>query len=242
MHNSPQYTGIENRNIQRISLALPIRVFGNGINEQEWSETTQLRDVSAFGAGFSLKQPVNKGCLIRLEMPLPQKLRSYDLAESLYSIWAIIRHSILLPSSEFAYGMAFIGKNPPASYLFNPQTVFEVTKQEYQGLWHIVKSDDATNIRRQHTRHVMPLSVVIQQFSENGELISSEQSVTENVSISGASVFSTVKAEIGSFVRFSCGQYNMSIISVVRNRRIGEDGFPRLHLEFVDQQLPIEHF
>jgi PilZ domain len=228
------------RQLQRISLSLPIRVCGNDSGNEDWNETTQLRDVSAFGAGFALKKAVGIGRLLRLDMPLPQKLRCYDHSESDYSIWAIIRHVVLLSNQMSVYGTAFIGKQPPESYYENPETIYAVSSQSDRGLWQIDPVETNVIDKRQHERHNIPLSVVIQQFSENGELTASEQTVTENVSISGASVFSTLHAELGSFVRFSCNQYNVSIISVIRNRRMAEDGFPRLHLEFVDQRLPLE--
>jgi len=35
-------------------------------------------------------------------------------------------------------------------------------------------------------------------------------------------------------------QYRISIIAAVRARRMGDNGIPRLHLEFVDKQWPLE--
>jgi hypothetical protein len=46
--------------------------------------------------------------------------------------------------------------------------------------------------------------------------------------------------EIGEFVRVKSENYNVSIISIVRGRRIGQDGIPRLHVEFVDRLFPLE--
>lgn len=50
----------ENRRIQRISLALPIRVESHVNESTVWKEVTCLNDVSAFGAGFNLSPvPLN---------------------------------------------------------------------------------------------------------------------------------------------------------------------------------------
>jgi hypothetical protein len=68
----------------------------------------------------------------------------------------------------------------------------------------------------------------------------SESTVTENLSLGGASVFTTLNAEPGSFVRISSERTNVKIISVVRGKRTGPDGIPRLHLEFIDDFFPLE--
>src|SRR4051812_31044758 len=47
----------ENRRIQRISLPLPVRVEVRLDPTVNWYEITRLKDVSAFGAGFTLKRP-----------------------------------------------------------------------------------------------------------------------------------------------------------------------------------------
>jgi hypothetical protein len=44
----------------------------------------------------------------------------------------------------------------------------------------------------------------------------------------------------GSFVRVASDRYSIKIISVVRGRRLGPDGLPRLHLEFIDHFFPLE--
>ena len=64
--------------------------------------------------------------------------------------------------------------------------------------------------------------------------------VTENISLSGASVFTTLKADVGAFIRVTSDQYNVSIVAIVRGKRAGNDGFPRLHLEFIDRYLDHE--
>jgi len=74
----------------------------------------------------------------------------------------------------------------------------------------------------------------------DGNVLASQPTVTENLSLGGAAVFTSLNVEIGSFVRVKSEQYNVSIISVVRGRRIAPDGVPRLHIEFVDRFFPLE--
>jgi hypothetical protein len=44
----------------------------------------------------------------------------------------------------------------------------------------------------------------------------------------------------GRYVRVTSAQYKISVIAAVRARRTGDNGIPRLHLEFVDKQWPLE--
>jgi hypothetical protein len=90
------------------------------------------------------------------------------------------------------------------------------------------------------TRHPIPLTVRIEVFDENGKTVSSEMTVTENVNPSGAAVFTTLDVDRGRFVRMTCDQYNITVVAVIRRRRIGADGIARLHLEFIDRQFPLE--
>ena len=64
--------------------------------------------------------------------------------------------------------------------------------------------------------------------------------VTENISLSGAAVFTSLEAEIGSFVRVKSDQYDVSIIAIVRGKRLGTDGISRLHVEFIDRFFPLD--
>jgi hypothetical protein len=60
------------------------------------------------------------------------------------------------------------------------------------------------------------------------------------LSLSGASIFSSLEIGVGSFIRVRSEQYNVSIISIVRGKRLGKDGIPRLHIEFIDRFFPLE--
>ncbi len=65
-------------------------------------------------------------------------------------------------------------------------------------------------------------------------------SVTENISISGAAVFTTLNTPIGSIIRVTSEQYGVSLSVVVRTQREGEDKFQRIHLEFTNSLFPLE--
>lgn len=238
------------RRIQRFTLALPVRVEAR-INEHKvWNEITRLTDVSAFGAGFNLHRPVKRGRLLQLTIPMPRKMRCYDFTEPQYRVWGLVRSCITKENSgneeNHSVGVAFIGKRPPQSYHDDPARLYEISHQNEGQLWHVVDAPaqpDETLLPRElrrHTRFSIPTNIIVEKIDADGNVMASEPTVTENLSISGTAVFSTLDANVGEFVRVKSEQYNVSIISIVRGRRVGEDKIPRLHVEFVDRFFPLE--
>ncbi len=233
----------ESRMIQRFTLQLPARIIGREVAEETWQEITNIQDVSAYGAAFNLKHTVNKGQLLNLTSPIPQKLRCYDYFEPNYQVWTIVRRIEKLPDSEmFGVGIAFIGKEPPPSYLKNPLTLYEISDRKNNGLWDVTaaEKEEKPSDNRKDSRLQIPINVIIEKYDDTGKLLESENTITENISFRGASVFSTLTLTIGTFVRFNCPSYNVSILAIVHGSRKGDDGFPRLHLEFIDQHFPLD--
>jgi hypothetical protein len=241
----------ENRRIQRISLPLPVRIEVRVDKEVSWYEITRLSDVSAFGCGFVLKRPLKRGRLALLTIPMPRQLRNFDHAEPQYKVWGLARRCIPMGSPvkpEYSVGVAFIGKNAPADYLEHPSRLYELMdrRDAGTGLWHIgqanLRADDRhlpTDLRKQ-TRYFIPEPVLIEQHDDKGNVLMSEQTVTENISLGGAAVFTTRQMPTGTFVRFVSQRYDINILSVVRGSRTGADGITRLHLEFIDRLFPLE--
>jgi hypothetical protein len=238
------------RRIQRVSLALPVRVESKVNRTYAWDEVTRLNDVSAFGAGFNLRRPLKRGRLVQMTIPLPRQLRCYDYMEPQYKVWALVRRCIpvnkLNQDDQYAIGVAFIGKNPPTSYMHDPSKLFDITEISSQNHWHVREAEahpdesELAKENRRHTRFQIPVGIVLEVVDEAGDTLGSEMTVSENVSLGGASVFTTLDAEIGSFVRVKSDQYNVSIISIVRGKRLGKDGITRLHVEFIDRFFPLD--
>jgi len=240
----------DNRRIQRMNLSLPIRVESHVNESVSWNEVTRLNDLSAFGAGFNLRHPVKRGRLVHMTIPMPRKLRSFDFTEPQYKVWGLVRSCITrtdAPTTEnHSVGVAFIGKNPPKSYYDDPAKLFEISHREEGSLWRVVEAvsePDESHLPkelRRHSRFPIPANIVIETIDEDGNVLTSESTVTENISLSGASIFTSLALEVGSFVRVKSDQYNASIISVVRGKRMGQDNIPRVHIEFVDRFFPLE--
>jgi hypothetical protein len=241
---------IEKRRIPRYELALPARVEVNVDPSFSWDEVTRLEEISAFGAGFRLKRPVKRGRLLLMSIPMPRQLRCYDYLEPQYRIWALVRRCIQSESNNghraYSVGVAFIGKHPPPSYRENPAQLYELSDREDGGLWqidHAAANPDESglpaNLKR-HTRLAIPESLLLEVLDQNGDVAASEISVTENISLGGASVFSSFDVQAGSFLRVKSERHDLSIISIVRGKHFGDDGIARLHLEFIDHLFPLE--
>ncbi|MGI8470584.1 MAG: PilZ domain-containing protein [Pyrinomonadaceae bacterium] len=250
MSQSPT-TEKETRRINRIGLAVPVRIECKINQTVAWNEITRLSDVSMFGAGFNLSRPVKRGRLIQMTIPLPRQLRSYDFIEPQYRIWGLVRHCVPFRKSPvapeiYAIGTAFIGKYPPNSYLDDPSKIYDGSESDGEGFWKVTEADPNPNEstlpkeHRRHSRYGIPINVMLELLDDEGQVKAGEISVTENISLSGASVFTTIDAGIGSFMRLTSDQYNVSIMAVVRGKRAGQDSFPRLHLEFIDRYFPLE--
>lgn len=246
---SSTITDQDSRRIQRYPLALPARVEVKVDSKLSWNEITRLEDISAFGAGFKLKRPVKRGRLLMMSVPMPRQLRCYDYLEPQYRIWGLVRRCIPLgkgTTESYAVGVAFVGKNPPGSFIDNPSKLYDLETREDGGLWQLAEAaaipdeSDLPAYLRRHTRFAIPESLLLEMLDENGDIAASEVSVTENVSLGGAAVFTSFNVEPGAFLRVKSELHNLSIISIVRGKRSGDDGIARLHLEFIDHMFPLE--
>lgn len=232
---------------ERLELKLPVRVRCRETTDLEWTEITRLLDVTPFGAGFTLKRPIEKGRLVHMTIPMPRQLRVFDHVEDQYRVWALVRYvrqtsppdgKVLL----FEVGVAFVGKQPPRSYEADPAKRYEIGALTPG---HLTKVDDWTpeelspSDKRSHTRHNIPVDMLVETFKENGEVDFSERTVTENISLQGAAIYTTLNLPVGRFVRLTSEQYKTSLYAAVRGYSMGPSGMPRIHVEFIDREWPL---
>lgn len=226
----------------RLSLRLPVRVVCRETAEFEWTEKARLVDVNQFGAGFTLARPVEVGRLIRLSIPLPHQLRCYDHFEPMYSVWGLVRHvsPVRQEPSEFRIGVAFIGKDPPASYKEDPTRRYEPLpiKKDSTSLWRLTRRPFKRE--RRETRLIIPLEVMVETFDELGNASLKEHTVTERISSLGASIPTSLNVGIGRVLRISSLADGVSIFAAVRSREVAPDGITRLGLEFIGERWPLE--
>ena len=232
---------------ERIKLALPVRVHCRESAAHEWTEMSRLVDVTPFGARFALTHPVERGRLLHLTLPMPRQLRCFDHIEDQYRVWALICRVSALPDSEggearYEVGVAFTGKYPPPSYTKDPSTLYEAHSISAENnLWHLKEVERKHGPQRsEQTRLHMAVNVRLEVFDAEGRVTATEQTVTENISRRGAAVWTTLRVERGRFVRLTSTESGLSVLAAVRAARTGADGIPRLHLEFIDRQWPLE--
>ena len=227
---------------ERLELKLPVKVSCRETPDFEWSEMTRLIDVTPFGAGFKLKRPTEKGRLLHLTIPMPRQLRTFDHAEDQYRVWALVRHVQVCVQAEaqpivFDVGVAFIGKRPPASYEAEPWKRYEIAPSAAESISAAQESIKPLppSDQRLHTRHNIAVDMLVEVINEKGLIAQREQTVTENVSRKGATLFTTLEIPVGRFVRLSSSHYKTTH-AAVRAISTGPDGIPRIHVEFIDQE------
>jgi hypothetical protein len=237
----------KNRRVKdRVRLALPVRVTCREASGAEWAEQTRFNDLTPFGASFNLTRPVEPGRLVHLTTMMPRQLRCFDHIEDQYRVWSLVRwiktEAGRTDSRTFAFGVAFIGKHAPQSYQQNPAMRYEIEGEH--GTTDLWRTRERTDTRLfaavRETRLTLPVEVIVEILDDAGAVTRSEQTVTENISRHGASVFTTLEAERGKFVRLRSARYSLAVLAVVRGCRKGADNIPRLHLEFVDRAWPLE--
>lgn len=159
-----------------------------------------------------------------------------------YCIWSIVRHchqTAVGKSSVYHIGVAFIGKEPPFSYQQYPATIYKLGELKTNGLWEISEDDKSPSTRKQ-PRYSIPVEVFIALCDADGNTTTHEKTVAENISAGGAAVFSGLELKVGDKVKFIKEQGDFSAMAIVRNRRIGDDHLPRIHLEFIAARFPLE--
>jgi hypothetical protein len=230
---------------ERLELKLPVRVVCRETPDFEWMEVTRLQNVTPFGAGFTLKRPTEKGRILHMTIPMPRQLRVFDHAEDQYRVWALVRYVKGTTSTEtkipiFDVGVAFIGKRPPASYETEPWKRYDIANASFKTMATAEEiHPTTTSDQRIHTRHNIPVDMLLETIDEKGAVDKTESTVTENISRKGATVFTSLQIPIGRFIRLTSAQYNLSVFAAVRSRSTGADGIPRIHVEFIDQEWPL---
>ena len=232
---------------ERLGLRLPVRVRCRETVDLEWSEVTRLIDVTPFGAGFSLKRPIEKGRLLHMTIPMPQQLRVFDHGEDQYKVWALVRHVRPTVTADgrapqFEVGVAFVGKEPPRSYEAEPSQRYDVraaTSGELATLKEWTPTELVPSDKRSLTRHNIPVDMLIETLNESGQVESSERTVTENISARGAAVYTTLNLPTGRFLRLSSEQFSLSVYAAVRGSSQGATGVTRVHVEFIDREWPL---
>lgn len=208
----------------------------------DWKEIADIASVSATGAGFYIQSECRVGTLLSLVLPLAPHLRCYDHDKELYRVWGLVQHCQPLSGDDlvgYHVGVAFIGKTLPESYAENPSQGYRICGIDEDGLWKITESRSEFKVRR-YARYWTNVDPYLALIDAKKDAVLGERTCSENVSKSGAAVFSTLEAHVGDRIKFICEKFDFSGLAVVCNRQVGKDGKERLHLNFVENSFPVE--
>jgi len=214
---------------------------GRDKNFKPWNETARVTSLSKSGAGLFIKRPCAAGRLVSLILAMPDDLRRYDNDKKLYRIWGLVQYCYEAGGEDdpgFHVGVALIGKDAPNSYSKDPAQSYRVSGMGRDGLWKVIELDSSFK-QRVSVRYWNQIEVTLFQLDPQNRSKESENTITENISESGASVFSELRLNVGDQVRFQSSSPAFSSLTVVRHRRIGTDDRTRVHLEFIENAFPL---
>lgn len=207
-----------------------------------WKEVADIVSVSATGAGFYLPRECRVGSLVSLMVPLPAHLRCYDHDKELYRVWGLVQHCQPMATEEvtgYHVGVAFIGKYPPKSYNEDPSQHYRICGMSEDGLWKVAEARTPFKKRRD-VRYWKGIELYLALINNKKDTVGGERTMTENISKSGAAVYSTLDVGVGDRVKFISKEYDFSGLAVICNRQEGSDNRARLHLQFVENTFPVE--
>lgn len=207
-----------------------------------WKEKAHLISVSRFGTSFEIQKQCKVGQLLFLLIPMPIPLRSFDHDKKLYRIWGLVQHCHKVVSEDFQgfnVGVAFIGKKAPQSFYEKSGQSYRILGLNEHGLWNIIESDREF-INRKHQRLWVSIDAVIRHDNKENDF-SENKCRTENISKSGAAIFCETRAIVGDYVKFSCPHFDFETDAIVRNRLGVGNTTPKIHLEFLEKEFPVEN-
>lgn len=220
----------ERRRDPRLDMNVTVRVNGHEPDGTPWEEMTTSDDISYGGASFALRHPHGVGQVLLLSAPLPRHFRRYDLAETSYKSYALIRNSRTLEDGGRVVGVMFLGRVPPKGFEQKPGGRYRLPTDPRQAR----AAAEATphGERRRHERLQLFVNLRLKRAGAQGSI--EEQTVTENVSRGGARVFTTLPVTRGETLTVTDLEAVVSAEAVVRNVYAGPDRVTRLNLQFPD--------
>jgi hypothetical protein len=123
----------ERRKAYRMGMALPVRVTGFGDDGAAWEEVSSTEDVSQGGLSLRLHRKVELGQVLALSIPMPKRLREFDLNEATYRVYGLVRGIIHKDDCE-RVGVMFFGKYPPRGFHERPGARYLLPSDSVAGM------------------------------------------------------------------------------------------------------------
>ena len=220
----------ERRRDPRMGMNVTVRVLGHDPDGSQWEEMSATDDASYGGACFPLRHSHGVGQVLLLSAPLPRNFRRYDLAETSYKTYALVRNTRTTENGNHVVGVMFLGRVPPKGFEAKPGGRYRLPSDP--------RTDKAPlpavppGERRRHERLQLFVNLRLKRPGNSG--VMEEQTVTENVSRGGARVFTTLPVTKGETLTVTDLEDTVAAEAVVRNVFAGPDRVTRLNLQFLD--------
>jgi hypothetical protein len=163
---------------------------------------------------------------VHVSLPLPVKLRTHGHGDRSYNVYALVRRVEQSKKGLRKVGLEFLGQEAPVGYSQKPWATFRT------GEWEGAE-------RRREERVNRAEVVAIEYLNEQMKHIRQQVALTENISPSGARVYLKAAPAEFNLVRIANLNRSFESLATVRNRFVGNDGFERLCLRFIDKKWPI---
>ncbi len=232
-----------NDNSDNATASLHAVIKGKDKGDRQWKEVADLLTFSPTGSSFYLPRQREVGTLLSLMITLPVHMRCYDFQKESYRVWGLVQHceSVMTENDEqsFHIGVAFIGKHCPESYRKNPLQHYRISGVDELGMWKVEETKTPFK-KREDLRFWTQLELYLALIDTKEGSTGGERTTSENVSRSGASVFTTMNVNIGDRVKFISAEYDFSGLAVVCNTQTADDGRKKLHLKFIQNTFPVQ--
>jgi hypothetical protein len=247
---TPPSTPFERRREPRELVQLKLAIQGYASNGTAWEETAMTQDASAAGLAFLTQQPMVKGQVLHLAVPLPKAMRQFDHNAASYYVYAIVRN-VLADDSGIRIGVMFFGKDPPRGFERTPGARFLLPSDlapetlpapappppPLRMTERKPAPPDPTGHRR-HERFDIFVNLQLEQMDEWGAVLAEEMTVTENLSAGGTRCPTSLPLHRGDVlcVREVGGPFEAR--AQIVNSYLGADKVQRLNLKFLDERSP----
>jgi hypothetical protein len=211
-------------------------------SDSAWKEVTNVTSVSRNGLSLTLSRPCTVGRLVNVVLPMPKECRSYDHAQELYQVVGIVQYcnpSNVDGVQVFHAGLGLIGKEVPPSFIENPGQNYRISGMTSIGLWSVTEAVSQFKHRR-NPRHWVSLPVTVSLIHRKDEPVRTEKTATRNVSLTGMSISTKLRVDVGNKVRIACEPLDFHAIAIVRAVKQQTDGSVTMHVELDGHRFPVD--
>jgi PilZ domain len=256
----------ERRKNIRMGMAMPVRVSGYAEDGATWEEVSKTDDVSQGGLAFQLSRRVELGQVLGLNLPLPKRLRDFDLNEPSYRVYSLVR-GITYGEERCRIGVMFFGKYPPKGFRDKPGARYLLPSDSVAGMpvppglrlppppgpatlplsprfgspipaEPMADGELSLDDRRASPRVNLFVNLTLQLVDEWGVVLQEELTVADNLSRGGAHLMTSLEFAKSDVVMIQEASGDFASRAEVRGVTRGRDGIIRLHLKFLDRQAP----